>query len=97
MEVSQGFESGAIEVIACDGARADLAIRRDVTARRRSRRVPAVVSFSRQRRGEMLAQSCESSMQVLLPIRTDGATTARSQAGTGAIGSEFLHAMTGKF
>ena len=32
MQVSQGFDSGAIEVIACDGARADLAIRRDVTA-----------------------------------------------------------------
>ncbi|MEO8186023.1 MAG: M14-type cytosolic carboxypeptidase [Burkholderiaceae bacterium] len=31
MEVSQAFDSGAIEVIACDGARADLAIRRDVT------------------------------------------------------------------
>ena len=31
MEVSQGFDSGAIDVIACDGARADLAIRRDVT------------------------------------------------------------------
>ena len=31
MEVSQGFDSGAIEVIACEGARADLAIRRDVT------------------------------------------------------------------
>ena len=32
MEVSQAFDSGAIEVIACDGARADLAIRRDVNA-----------------------------------------------------------------
>ncbi len=32
MEVSQGFDSGAIEVIACDGSRADLAIRHDVTA-----------------------------------------------------------------
>ena len=33
MEVSQGFDSGAIELIRCDGARADLAIRRDVTGR----------------------------------------------------------------
>ena len=32
MEVSRAFDSGAIEVIACDGARADLAIRRDVNA-----------------------------------------------------------------
>ena len=32
MQVSQGFDSGAIEVIACDGARAELAIRRDITA-----------------------------------------------------------------
>ena len=32
MQVSQGFDSGAIEVIACDDARAELAIRRDITA-----------------------------------------------------------------
>ncbi len=32
MQVSQVFDSGAIEVIACDVARADLAIRRDMTA-----------------------------------------------------------------
>ena len=32
MEVSQGFDSGAIEVIACSGTRADLAIRHDVSA-----------------------------------------------------------------
>ena len=32
MEISQGFDSGAIEVIACDGTRADLAIRHDVSA-----------------------------------------------------------------
>ena len=32
MEVSHSFDSGAIEVIACDGTRADLAIRHDVTA-----------------------------------------------------------------
>ncbi len=31
MEVSHSFDSGAIEVIACDGARADLAIRHDIT------------------------------------------------------------------
>lgn len=30
MEVSQGFDSGAIEVLTCDGTRADLAIRRDL-------------------------------------------------------------------
>ena len=30
MQVGQGFDSGAIEVIACDGTRADLAIRRDI-------------------------------------------------------------------
>ena len=32
MQISQGFDSGAIEVIACDGTRADLAIRHDVSA-----------------------------------------------------------------
>ncbi|HYM47145.1 MAG TPA: M14-type cytosolic carboxypeptidase [Burkholderiaceae bacterium] len=32
MQVSSGFDSGAIEVIACDDARADLAIRHDVAA-----------------------------------------------------------------
>ena len=32
MQISQGFDSGAIEVIACDGARADLAIRHDRSA-----------------------------------------------------------------
>jgi murein tripeptide amidase MpaA len=32
MEVSQGFDGGAIELIAIDGARADLAIRRDLTS-----------------------------------------------------------------
>ena len=32
IEVSSGFDSGAIEVIACEGARADLAIRHDIAA-----------------------------------------------------------------
>ena len=32
MEVSHGFDSGAIEVIACGATRADLAVRRDITA-----------------------------------------------------------------
>ena len=32
MQVSQGFDSGAIEVIACGDSSADLAIRHDVTA-----------------------------------------------------------------
>lgn len=32
LHISHGFDSGAIEVIACDGARADLAIRHDISA-----------------------------------------------------------------
>ena len=95
MQVSQGFDSGAIEVIACGDSSADLAIRHDVTAGGEPVRLSSheyrVLSYLMHHRGRVVSQTELAEHIYTLDAERDSNTVQvfvarlRKKVGAGAI------------